>query len=212
MTTVDRVNFFVSYANEDRRWAEWIAWELEAANYTTIIQAWDFRPGENFIIRMEEALEQADRIIAIVSPAYLRSTYGRDERAAALLHSGDYGQKLVPIQVERCNPPTLLATHIYIDLIDLDLETARSRLIEGVRKGRAKPLVKPSFPGRFRYEPDKRPSFPGSSGEAVASRPVGPLVLETSAQRKNIVLLVILPFKHHPKGSLDTFLVSGFLR
>ena len=32
-------NFFISYTAVDRQWAEWIAWELEEAGYTTILQA-----------------------------------------------------------------------------------------------------------------------------------------------------------------------------
>ena len=38
-------DFFVSYRTADQSWAEWIAWELEAAGYTVFVQAWDFRPG-----------------------------------------------------------------------------------------------------------------------------------------------------------------------
>ncbi|MBI3741186.1 MAG: toll/interleukin-1 receptor domain-containing protein [Chloroflexi bacterium] len=36
-------NFFISYTSADRAWAEWIAFELERANYSVTIQAWDFR-------------------------------------------------------------------------------------------------------------------------------------------------------------------------
>jgi TIR domain len=32
-------HFFISYNKTDRAWAEWIAWQLEEAGYTTIIQA-----------------------------------------------------------------------------------------------------------------------------------------------------------------------------
>jgi TIR domain len=32
-------DFFVSYTQADRAWAEWLAWELEAAGYTTVLQA-----------------------------------------------------------------------------------------------------------------------------------------------------------------------------
>ncbi|MCH8289827.1 toll/interleukin-1 receptor domain-containing protein, partial [Candidatus Poribacteria bacterium] len=35
-------DFFVSYNRADRAWAEWIAWHLEEAGYTVVIQAWDF--------------------------------------------------------------------------------------------------------------------------------------------------------------------------
>jgi hypothetical protein len=40
-------DFFISYNEADRGWAEWIAWQLEAEGYSTIVQAWDFRPGGN---------------------------------------------------------------------------------------------------------------------------------------------------------------------
>ena len=49
-------DFFVSYTGVDRRWAEWIAWELEAAGFTAKIQAWDFGAGSHFIVEMHEEL------------------------------------------------------------------------------------------------------------------------------------------------------------
>ena len=66
-------DFFISYTSPDRAWAEWVAWQLEDEGWTTVLQAWDFTPGENFIERMRDALEQADRTIALLSPAYLAS-------------------------------------------------------------------------------------------------------------------------------------------
>ena len=48
-------NFFVSYTGADEAWAEWIAFALERAGFTTVIQAWDFRPGSNFVIEMQNA-------------------------------------------------------------------------------------------------------------------------------------------------------------
>jgi hypothetical protein len=71
------VGFFISYTGADRRWAEWIAWQLEAAGFTTVLQAWDFRPGSDFVRQMNQAVEQAERTIAVLSPAYLASTFGR---------------------------------------------------------------------------------------------------------------------------------------
>jgi TIR domain len=55
-----RGGFFVSYTSADRAWAEWVAWQLEQAGFRVIIQAWDFEPGDNFVVRMRDALEQAD--------------------------------------------------------------------------------------------------------------------------------------------------------
>ncbi len=40
----EKKDFFISYNRADQRWAEWVAWHLEKAGCTTVIQAWDFRP------------------------------------------------------------------------------------------------------------------------------------------------------------------------
>ena len=74
-----QVDFFISYTGADRAWAEWIAWQLEEAGYTTLLQAWDFRPGNDFVVRMQRRPETAERTIAVVSPAYLASPYCTDE-------------------------------------------------------------------------------------------------------------------------------------
>lgn len=36
------------------------------------MQAWDFGPGENFVVSMRRALDTADRTLAVVSAAYLK--------------------------------------------------------------------------------------------------------------------------------------------
>jgi membrane-anchored protein YejM (alkaline phosphatase superfamily) len=51
-------DFFISYAGKDSQWAQWIAFELEAAGYHTLIQAWDIRPGSNFVAEMDVSLTE----------------------------------------------------------------------------------------------------------------------------------------------------------
>jgi TIR domain len=48
-------DFFISYTSVKRPWAEWIAVQLEAAGYTTVLQAWDVRPGSDFLHQMQQA-------------------------------------------------------------------------------------------------------------------------------------------------------------
>src|SRR5512147_751226 len=76
-------DFFVSYSGVDRAWAEWIAWVLEEAGYTVVLQAWDFRPGSNFVLEMRQAAAQAERTIAVFSPDFLASRFTAPEWAAA---------------------------------------------------------------------------------------------------------------------------------
>src|SRR5438067_1420678 len=73
------IDFFLSYTGKDRAWAEWIALQLEATGYHTIIQAWDFRPGSNFVAAMDDAAKRAHRTICVLSPAYLASEYAFSE-------------------------------------------------------------------------------------------------------------------------------------
>jgi tetratricopeptide (TPR) repeat protein len=155
-------DFFISYTGADRAWAEWIAWQLEAEGYTTVLQAWDFAPGDNFVVRMRDALERADRTVALLSPAYLASEYGTDEWTSAFLHAATGQQRLLPIRVEACQLPRLLAAIVYIDLVGLTREQARARLLEGVRRGRQRPQLEPGFPGdQPRMVAGGEPAFPG---------------------------------------------------
>lgn len=54
-------DFFISYTSSDEKYAKWIAELLERNGYTTIIQAWDFRPGDNFVSKINEALTSCKR-------------------------------------------------------------------------------------------------------------------------------------------------------
>lgn len=70
-----RKDFFISYSRKDQRCAEWIAWQLEEAGYTVVINVWDFRPGGNFVLEMSKLVEGADRTIAVLSPEYLDNEF-----------------------------------------------------------------------------------------------------------------------------------------
>ena len=142
----ERKHFFISYTSADRQWAEWIALELEEAGYQTIIQAWDFRPGSNFVIEMDNAAKIAERTIAVLSPAYFESDYTIGEWASAFRRDPRAKQRiLLPIRVQPCDVEGLLGSIVYIDLAGKDEQNARSLLLEGVHPERIKPSSVP-FP------------------------------------------------------------------
>jgi hypothetical protein len=162
MQQESKKHFFISYNKADIIWAEWIAWELEEAGYATIVQAWDFRPGFNFVIRMQQASKEAERIIAILSPDYLTAEFTKPEWSTAFGNDpgGEKGL-LLPIRVRQCEPEGMLKQIVYIDLVDLEEQVARTILLDGVKTERAKPQVKPKFPGASQQS--AQPSvFPGS--------------------------------------------------
>jgi hypothetical protein len=144
-------HFFISYNKADITWAEWIASELEEAGYDTTVQAWDFRPGFNFATMMQQRLKTADRVIAVLSQDYLDAEFTQSEWATAFVKDPK-GEKgfLLPVRVGACEPDALLQGIIYIDLVGLEEAKAKDALLEGVKTERAKPRVKPKFPGGAR--------------------------------------------------------------
>ncbi|WP_308205574.1 toll/interleukin-1 receptor domain-containing protein [Frankia sp. AiPs1] len=143
-------DFFLSYTGADRKWAEWVAWQLEDAGYRVLIQAWDSVPGSNWMNRMQEGAAHAERTIALLSVAYLRSGYGQQEwQAAQAADPAGFARKLLPMRIEDCPRPGLLRTVVSIDLFGLPPDTAREHLLAQVRgtvSGRAKPAAAPAFP------------------------------------------------------------------
>jgi tetratricopeptide (TPR) repeat protein len=155
-----RRDFFISYANSDQQWAEWIAFQLEEAGYTLFLRAWDFRPGSNIVAETDQAAQFARQTLLILSSALFQSDETFIEWAATL-HQDPRGvyRKLLPVRVEACEVPGLLGPIIPIDLISLDEVQARERLLAGIQSGRAKLLVA-AFPNIPREAPLAVP-FPG---------------------------------------------------
>ncbi|WP_436534208.1 tetratricopeptide repeat protein [Actinoplanes sp. HUAS TT8] len=158
-------DFFVSYTQADRAWAEWIAWELEEAGSRVLIQAWDFAPGAQWVQEISNGVARAERLIAVLSDASLSSTYGAAEwQAAFAADPVGADRKLLTVRVEDCARPGLLSAVAGIDLFGVSEATARSRLrtmVEQAVLARAKPSVPPAFPDAGRAMPrDTR--FPGA--------------------------------------------------
>jgi tetratricopeptide (TPR) repeat protein len=159
-------DFFVSYTQADRRWAEWIAWVLEEhGHYRVLVQAWDFVPGSNWVQKMQDGTRDATRTLAVLSDAYLASQYGSAEwQAAWAADPGGADRKLLVVRVANCDRPGLLAGVVGADLFGIDGPAARARLLDMVATaiaGRAKPATAPEFPGTGRAVPEE-PHFPGA--------------------------------------------------
>lgn len=149
------VDFFVSHADADTQWAEWIAAELESAGYGVIVKAWDFRPGENTMVKLDEAMTVSRSTICVLSPAYFSSEVAAQ---VAAHYQGLIGKEraLIPIRVADCAVPPLMGSIIPIDLADVDDENeARRRLLAGVAD-RADRMARGGFP----KSPGMRAQFP----------------------------------------------------
>ena len=192
-------DFFISYTSADRTWAEWIGFVLEEEGFSVVIQAWDFRPGSNFVLEMQKAATEADRTIMVLSPDYLKSQFASPEWAAAFKQDPQgLERKLVPIMVRPCSPPGLLAPLVHISLMDQNEDDARNLLISGVNAKRAKPKQRPAFPGAtVRVAPK---GFPG----AATSSPYLPKLKRpaTDAEKRRFVRDTFNTIKEHFESGL----------
>ncbi|MDR2579423.1 MAG: toll/interleukin-1 receptor domain-containing protein [Fibromonadaceae bacterium] len=152
----DKRDFFISYNKTDKQWAEWIAAVLEQNGYSCYIQAWDFRPGGNFVLDMDNASVQSERFIAVLSQNYLDSKYCQPEWASAFTKDPNSEKRLlIPVRISDVKPEGLFAGIVYIDLFGVGENIAEERLLNGVDK---KDILRhrPSYPETLKA------SFPSS--------------------------------------------------
>ena len=66
-----RQDFFVSFANADKIWAEWITWQLKSAHILAKIPNVDLQAEQNFAQTLPAILSDYKRILVILSLDYL---------------------------------------------------------------------------------------------------------------------------------------------
>jgi tetratricopeptide (TPR) repeat protein len=122
-------DIFVSYTSSDRDWAFWIGHELEALGHSAHIHDWEISGGGNIWAWMEERHHNADRVLCVISGAYLEKPYSKLEcqsgQWAAVTNRPNF---VLPVFVEPCEAPTLLAPLKRCDLHGLSEEDARACL------------------------------------------------------------------------------------
>ncbi|MEY9842380.1 FxSxx-COOH system tetratricopeptide repeat protein [Streptacidiphilus sp. EB103A] len=154
---------FISHAGPDRAWAEWVAWQLEDAGYTTELDYWDWAAGENFILKMNDALKSG-RMVALFSAAYFEPGRFTTDEWTAVLAAKDKG-KLVPVRIDATEPPPILAPILAASIHGLEEAQARAALL-GAVAGPRRPDHEPAFPGpgggRLRRLGATSPRLPGT--------------------------------------------------
>ncbi len=166
-------DIFISYTSSDREWAYWVGHELESLGHTPHIHDWEISGGGDIAAWMEERHHAADHVLCIVSNAYLEKPYSAWERRAAQWAAAtDRPNFVLPVFVEPCKAPTLLAHLKRCDLHGISEEEASARL-----KAFLQPAAKPPrgiFPGEAKPSSGlagSRPPFPGKA--ALSNVPIG---------------------------------------
>jgi cellulose biosynthesis protein BcsQ len=157
---VSSTQVYLSYAPEDRMWADWIEAVLTRAGFrvlprSTVMTAdlgtSDIRGG----IQAERDLQTTSRAIAVLSSAYLHSP---DARAAwkslsAVDAAGSYHQ-LIPVRVSDVRITEPFSEHPAVDLASMKAVQASAKLLRALDRP---PLPPGSSSGQV-----EEPRFPGT--------------------------------------------------
>ncbi|MFF3323471.1 FxSxx-COOH system tetratricopeptide repeat protein [Streptomyces sp. NPDC002889] len=162
--------FFISYAGLDRPWAEWVGWHLEQAGHHVILDVWDWSTGDNFVQRMDQALEQSDAVVALFSKSYFDPDRWTQEEWTTTVVRRD---RLIPLALEpitTTDAPPLLAAKLRKNLHGLDETAAVTALREAINGG-TRPTSPPPFPGTApapglgTASSSTKPRLPSSAGQ-----------------------------------------------
>ncbi|MEV8549947.1 FxSxx-COOH system tetratricopeptide repeat protein [Streptomyces glaucescens] len=120
----DSAKVHISYAAQDRMWAEWVAWQLERAGYGAglrLLRAGEFQdPGT--------ATGRADAVAALLSRDYVSVAGGKGRTAAVVAAGAPY----VPLLVEPVDVPEPPARSVGTVLHGLDEPAAVRALLRAV--------------------------------------------------------------------------------
>lgn len=126
-------DFFISYTGTDENHATWVAEILEKHKYSVVIQAWDFKAGDNFVSKINESLIECQKLIVILSGNYLKSKWCEAEWTTKLAEQMRLNERrIIPIRIEDIVPRGLLAPIVYIDIVNKKGTDAENEIINKI--------------------------------------------------------------------------------
>ncbi len=148
---------YLSYAPEDRMWADWIEAVLARAGFQVIPRStMATAPMASLDLQAERELQSAPRAIAVLSSAYMHSPAARSVWKALLaVDAAGSHRQLVPVRVGDMRLTEPFTDHPVVDLARMDAGQATAKLLWALDRpaqpfgsGSAQAEV-PRFPGKI---------------------------------------------------------------
>jgi tetratricopeptide (TPR) repeat protein len=108
---------FISYSHQNQDWVKnTLLAKLEQGGLKVFIDYRDFEIGESAPDAMERAVTTSKQTIIVLSPAYLKSNWGKFENLMLqVMDPANQKRQLIPILLEKCKIPLRLSTFTYAD-------------------------------------------------------------------------------------------------
>lgn len=141
---------FISYSRKDREFVQRLVSDL-AARLPQVQIFYDMliRPGASWADTLTAQIEQADIVLAVLSPDYLESAWAHQELNVAVGRQLQKQARLLPVLLRPCTPSGFLSQVTSVDFTE-DYEAALARLIWGItgERPRAAKGERPGVPTR----------------------------------------------------------------
>lgn len=143
-------SFYISYAEPDEDWAIWVEYQVRLLGHRTEMDVYDWQSGSAATVRRQAALQEADVVLALISPSYVRPESSTTvDWSDALRHGGPDGEpRFLPVLVRPALLPALLRGLVIASLVGLDDAAAQQTLataLAGPGK-RKRPRQEPPLP------------------------------------------------------------------
>lgn len=143
------MKLFFSYTSSDSEWANWIGYVLRDVGFEPFIHEWEIEAGGNIPDWMEKRLDEADRVLCLISPEYVANkAYSKSERLLSYWEEPVGAEPyVIPIVVKETEKlPGLVRTLRRAHLHGKTEAHAVKELIDFLRKP-TPPNERPDFPG-----------------------------------------------------------------
>jgi len=129
---------FISYRHvePDQTWVRAVLEpRLRTAGLRTLIDERDFRLGASLVLEMERAVQESRYTLAVVTPAYLLSTFTELENTLATHLGLERAERRLLVAAREATPmPLGMRARLWLDMTeDAAFETTFERLLEALR-------------------------------------------------------------------------------
>ena len=105
-------NIFISYADQDKHWAEWFGERLGKLGFGIWTDTNSVAPGASFMVELSRTIEKSDIVLTLLSPSYFRSAWCQRETAVAAVKK----IPIIPVMVEPCEVRDFLQDYNRADM------------------------------------------------------------------------------------------------
>jgi len=107
---------FISHSSKDKPFVESLVEYLEKAGVETWLDTRQLGPGDSIVSGIQDGLSDSDYVVPVLSKNSIESRWVQSEINAAFMQEmANKGTRIIPIRIDDCAVPILLADRVYID-------------------------------------------------------------------------------------------------